>query len=337
VPGTACLPVQKEKGYTDNGLTFSNILAVMKSTYTFDQALELYQEMLTVEKNVSEHTLESYSRDIKKLAHYLSNDKITVDTVSLEDLRGFVASLFDHNLSSRSTARIISSCRGFFQFLVLEGQRDDNPAKQLEMPKHQAGLPKILSIEDVNQLIQTAHADLSPEGLRLTALLEILYATGLRVSELISLPFSLFRDAPDMLLIRGKGNKERYVPIGHYALDALHTYLKVRDVFIYGTKTHQYLFPSRGLSGHLTRQRFGQLLKELALKSGLAPEKLSPHVIRHAFATHLLHNGADLISIQKMLGHSDLATTQIYTHVLKDKLIEAVTTFHPLAQYKKKP
>tara|TARA_B000000565_G_scaffold103496_1_gene77329 strand:- start:6536 stop:7477 length:942 start_codon:yes stop_codon:yes gene_type:complete len=309
----------------------------MKELYSFEQALELYQEMLVVEKNVSRHTLESYSRDLKKLSNYLQENKMELADVTLEVLRGFAAALYDQNLSARSAARIISSCRGFFQFLVLEGQRENNPAKQLEMPKHRVGLPKILSVEEVTTLIQTAHGDETPEGLRLTALLEILYATGLRVSELISLPFSLFRDTPEILLIRGKGDKERYVPIGRYALKALQRYLTVRDVFISGAKSHQFLFPSRGAQGHLTRQRFGQLLKDLAVEAGLDPAKLSPHVIRHAFASHLLHNGADLVSIQKMLGHSDLATTQIYTHVMKDKLIEAVTNFHPLSQKSVRP
>lgn len=298
---------------------------------SFNALLEQFEEMLMVERNASANTIESYRRDLKKLGAFLEARHQAPETVSVEELRLFIGELFE-SLSARSLARVISSCRTFFQFLVLDGMRPDNPANKLEQPKHTKALPKTLSEEQVTALITAAAADPSPEGVRMAALIEILYATGMRVSELISLPYAAFSKEVEVLLIRGKGNKERFVPLGSHARAALKRYMEVRGLFLKGPKTHAWLFPSVSQQGHLTRQRFGQLLKKLAPLAGVDPDSVSPHVLRHAFATHLLSHGADLISIQKLLGHSDLSTTQIYTHVLKEKLIETVERHHPLAK-----
>jgi integrase/recombinase XerD len=297
----------------------------------FDLFLERFEEMLMVERNASVNTIESYRRDLKKLGGFLQEKNYDVVQVAVEHLREFIGVLYDQALSARSLARLISSCRNFFQFLILEGVRSDNPAHKLDLPKHKKNLPKTLTEEQVNDLITTAALDQTPEGLRMAALIEILYATGIRVSELISLPYAAFSQDIQVLLIRGKGNKERFVPLGSHAIAALKKYMVIRRVFLKGPKTHAWLFPSTSQTGHLTRQRFGQLLKKLSLESGIDPDLVSPHVIRHAFATHLLSRGADLISIQKMLGHSDLSTTQVYTHVLKETLIKVVESHHPLA------
>jgi integrase/recombinase XerD len=231
-------------------------------------------------------------------------------------------------------SRRLSALRQFYQFLASEGWSTHNPTETIDLPRRQHTLPKILSEEEVVRLLEGARAQTDPEGRRLYAMLETLYASGLRVSELISLPLMSFHPDRPFLLIKGKGGKERLVPLSGPSLSALKTYLTVRSSFLQQDKDsfmQKWLFPSSSKEGHLTRQRFGQLLKGLALAVNLDPGKVSPHVIRHAFATHLLGHGADLLTIQKLLGHADLSTTQIYTHVVTDHLKDLVNCHHPLA------
>jgi integrase/recombinase XerD len=226
--------------------------------------------------------------------------------------------------------------RQFFRFLYSEGVRGDDPTTTIESPRRGRPLPKLLSEQEVSQLLERARGKRGPEGMRLTALLETLYATGMRVSELVSLPLSAVARDPRYILVRGKGNKERLVPLSEPAREALNGYKSVRGQFCRNGVESPYLFPSRGGSGYLTRHRFAQLLKQLSTEAGIAPSKVSPHVLRHAFATHLLNRGADLRSVQQMLGHADIATTQIYTHVLDERLKSLVETHHPLARARRR-
>ena len=246
------------------------------------------------------------------------------------------AELAAAGVSARTAARRLSALKQFFAFIVSEGWRTDNPAAALDGPRLGRPLPKLLGEGEVDRLLAAAAARPGPEGARLTALLEVLYATGLRVSELVGLPLSALSRDGRLLRVRGKGGKERLVPLSEPAEDALTAYLAEREHFLaQGRNRRQvgFLFPSAGAAaGHLTRQRFGQLLKELAVEAGLAPRTVSPHVLRHAFATHLLAHGADLRSVQVMLGHADIATTQIYTHVLEARLSRLVAEAHPLAR-----
>jgi integrase/recombinase XerD len=224
--------------------------------------------------------------------------------------------------------------RQFYKFLVLEGVREDDPTVELDTPRLGRPLPKILSETEIRSLVEAAHSWPGDEGIRLHCILELLYATGLSISELVTLPLVAVARDPRFLLIAGKGGKERVVPLSEPGRLALARYLECRERFLPEGRPSRWLFPSRGRVAHLTRQRVGQLLKELAVKAGLDPEKLSPHVLRHAFASHLLDHGADLRSVQQMLGHADIATTQIYTHVQTDRLRKLVESAHPLARRK---
>jgi integrase/recombinase XerD len=254
-------------------------------------------------------------------------------------LHEYLALMTVRALAPRTLARRLSAMRQFFRFLVSDGARVDDPTAGLDTPRLGRPLPKILGEAEVERLIAAAASRPGDEGVRLRCLLELLYATGLRVSELIGLPLAAAQRDPRFLLVRGKGGKERVVPLSAPAREALRLYLECRDRFLpRGTPPHpkmaRWLFPSRGAEGHLSRQRCGQLLKELALAAGLDPRLLSPHVLRHAFASHLLDHGADLRSVQQMLGHADIATTQIYTHVQSERLRHLVESAHPLARRK---
>ncbi|MGB0672066.1 MAG: tyrosine recombinase, partial [Rhodospirillales bacterium] len=250
-------------------------------------------------------------------------------------IRAYLAGLEGQGLSPRTSARRLSAIRQFFRFLYAEGERRDDPSQTLDSPRLGRSLPKYLSEDEVDLLLAAARARSGAEGLRLVAMLEILYATGLRVSELVGLPVNaLSRDGLVMTVI-GKGSKERLVPVSEPALDALRDYLDCRESFLpkgrSAAKADRFLFPSRGAEGHMTRVRFSQVLKDLAVEAGLDHRRVSPHVLRHSFASHLLAHGADLRSLQMMLGHADMATTQIYTHVLEDRLRALVNDAHPLA------
>ena len=302
-----------------------------------DGQLEPFLEMLLVERGVSRNTLEAYRRDLEAFAGYLTKRRKAPVAADSEDIRGFLSSLTAGGMAPRTQARRLSALRQFYRFLLAEGQREDDPSAVIDSPRLGRALPKVLSEEEVERLLAAARAQEGPEGLRLAAILELLYATGMRISELVSLPLAAaFRD-PRYLMVRGKGDKERLVPLSAPARDAMERYRVVRDAFLpkdLRQKDHlaRWLFPSRGRSGHLTRHRVGQRLKDLAVQAGIAPAKVSPHVLRHAFASHLLHHGADLRSVQQMLGHADISTTQIYTHVLDQRLKSLVQDHHPLSK-----
>jgi len=300
-----------------------------------------FLDMLVAERGAAANTRAAYERDLTDLWDFLKAKDIAVESASTDDLRDYLDALARRDrASTRTVARRLSAIRQFYRFLVSEGLRSDDPTATIDGPRLGRVLPKILDTADVAALIEAAESyaadpDRRPEGLRLVALMEVLYATGLRVSELVGLPITAIDGGGDVIRVRGKGGKERMVPLSEPAQGALAAYVKVRDYFLVkGRERLQapYLFPSRYAStGHLTRQRFAQLLKQLAVDAGIDPGKVSPHVLRHAFATHLLENGADLRAVQKMLGHADIATTQIYTHVVGERLHEIVERAHPLS------
>jgi integrase/recombinase XerD len=279
-------------------------------------------------------TLTAYYNDLSNLAGFLAPGGVALEAVDRERLHAYLASPVTARLAPRTLSRRISAMRQFYKFLLLEGVRQDDPTTELDTPRLGRPLPKILSETEIKSLIDAAQRWPGDEGIRLGCIVELLYATGLRVSELVTLPLAAARRDPRFLIISGKGGKERVVPLSEPGRVALRRYLECRENFLPGTRPSRRLFPSRGSAGHLTRQRTGQLLKELAVKAGLDPERLSPHVLRHAFASHLLDHGADLRSVQQMLGHADIATTQIYTHVETGRLRKLVESAHPLARRK---
>jgi integrase/recombinase XerD len=263
---------------------------------------------------------------------FLAGRDTASDRASSDDIRAYLAALARQGVKPTTAARRLSSLRQFHKFLFAEAIRADDPTVVIDSPRQGRPLPKIMTEGDVDRLLAAGQADDGPDGLRMQCLLELLYATGMRVSELVTLPLTaVLRDEP-FLLIRGKGGKERIVPISLPARLAINAYLEVRPAHLPPEAESPFLFPSRGKEGHLTRQRFGQVLKELALEAGLDPAKVSPHVLRHAFASHLLANGADLRVVQQLLGHADISTTQIYTHVQEERLKALVEANHPLAR-----
>lgn len=308
-------------------------------------AIEAFLDMLVAERGAAENTLSAYRRDLVDIDRFLGRRGAAIDTAKPDDLRAYLDHLAHQpgagrgrssETAARTVARRLSAIRQFYRFLLSEGRRADDPSSGLDSPKLGRSLPKVLSEDDVDRLLEAAARREGPEGIRLVALLEVLYATGLRVSELVGLPRTAMSRDGAVLIVRGKGGKERLVPLSEPARYALAAYQAVRSHFLVpGREAAQapWLFPSRiARNGYLTRQRFAQLLKELAVDAGLDPERVSPHVLRHAFATHLLNRGADLRSVQKMLGHADISTTQIYTHVIDERLTRLVETHHPLAR-----
>jgi integrase/recombinase XerD len=296
--------------------------------------IEAFLDMMSAERGASANTLAAYRRDLVDFGGAVAATGREFRSVGSAAVKQYVASL--SAMATSTQARRLSALRQFFAFLYLEDIRKDNPTNTIEAPRRERSLPKILSYNDVLSLIRTAKTDKTAEGVRLVAMLEILYASGLRVSELVSLPLYTARNGDGLLFVKGKGQKERLAPLNSHARSALREYLKVREEFLpRGVRESKYLFPTRSAEGHLTRRRCHQMLKALALKTGIDPAKLSPHVLRHAFATHLVEGGADLRSVQTMLGHADLATTQIYTHVASKRLREVVETAHPLAKRSK--
>ncbi len=294
--------------------------------------LENFLEMLAAERGAARNTIEAYRRDLAEYLQFLTTRKTTVETVASTDCRAYLQALSVSGNKETTIARRLSSLRQFHGFLYGEGVRSDDPTVTLDAPRRGRPLPKILSEDEVDALLIAARNADGIDRIRTTCLIELLYATGLRVSELVSMPLtSVLRD-PEFLLIKGKGGRERLVPVSEMARDATQDYLGIRDKFIPINQENPYLFPSRGKEGHLSRQRMGQILKELALAANISPKKVSPHVLRHAFASHLLANGADLRAVQLMLGHADISTTQIYTHILDERLKALVSTAHPLAR-----
>ena len=289
--------------------------------------------MITVERGAAKNTIESYRRDLDDFNKFSTARNRLIENADSNLIRAYVKKLSNAGLAPSTGARRLSALRQFFRFLHAEGFRVDDPSSSLDSPKLRRPLPKHLNEDEVEMLLKTAENKHGNEGLRLIALLEILYATGLRVSELVGLPLSAISRNGRILIVKGKGGKERMLPLNEPASDAIKSYKIVRDSFLpkgYRGSDPGWLFPSRSNQGYLTRARFGQLMKELAIESGLDPRRVSPHVLRHSFASHLLAHGADLRSLQQMLGHSDIATTQIYTHVLQERLRQLLDV-HPLA------
>ena len=301
--------------------------------------LALFLDMLMAERGAAAHTIEAYRRDLAEFLAFLAAEGLSPTDASAETVRGFLAKLKRRGLAPTSRARKLSALRQFFRFLLAEGLRKDDPCSAIDSPKLGRPLPKILSLAEVETLLAVAAqgaeraADGAPRrrALRLNALLETLYATGLRVSELLGLPRRVLATDDRVLTIKGKGGRERLVPLNDAAREALKAHLAaVEDDEAKGRAPSPWLFPSA--TGALTRQRFGQELKALALASDLEPARVSPHVLRHAFASHLLERGADLRTVQQLLGHADISTTQIYTHVIEERLKRLVEEHHPLAK-----
>ncbi len=295
--------------------------------------------MLAAERGAGANTLSAYRNDLDDLSAHLRAAGVAIIDADTDDLRGFLKSLDARGFKASSLARRLSAVRQLYRFLYAEGKRTDDPAAVLEGPKRARTLPKVLSIADVDGLMTQAriNADNAEQPVaqrlrsaRLLCLLEVVYATGLRVSELVALPASAARRDQRMLVVRGKGEKERLVPLNQAAKRAMTEYLALRAAA--KAEASKWLFPSFGEQGHLTRQHFARELKALGLVCGIEPSRLSPHVLRHAFASHLLHNGADLRVVQTLLGHADISTTQIYTHVLEERLKSLVRDLHPLAE-----
>jgi integrase/recombinase XerD len=299
--------------------------------------IETFLEMMAVERGAALNTLESYRRDLEDLSDHLREAGQDMQSARDDHLRGYLAELTNRGLAASSQARKVSSLKQLFAFLYSERLRPDDPGATLSAPKQGRPLPKNLSVDDVTALLDLARAEAELQmeqgsdkkfsmALRTLALLELLYCTGLRVSELVSLPVSAVKSGRDHTIVTGKGNKERLVPLSQAALDASANWLTIRP------GKSSYLFPAASASGHMTRQAFGRDLKALAIRARLPANNVSPHVLRHAFASHLLQNGADLRAVQQLLGHADIATTEIYTHVLEERLIQLVEDAHPLGR-----
>jgi len=307
--------------------------------------VNLFLDMIAAEQGAGRNTLDAYRRDLTDFSEFLGRNRHNIVNAETQELRDYLADLDARGFKSTSVARRLSAMRHLYRFLLNERIRDDDPAAILSGPKRGRSLPKVLSISDVDRMLRRAkELAQTPEvsapqrlrALRLYCLLEVLYATGLRVSELMTLPRSAAKRDARMIVVRGKGNKERLVPLNEASRQAMADYLAAMDAAKSGKKNSiadaNWLFPSFGESGHLTRQHFARDLKELAAAAGLQPRLVSPHVLRHAFASHLLHNGADLRIVQTLLGHTDISTTQIYTHVVEERLKSLVRDLHPLAE-----
>jgi integrase/recombinase XerD len=298
-----------------------------------------FKEMLSAEKGAADNTLKAYGRDLDDFLSFLASRRVALVAVKPADISAYLRAAAEGGLAPASRARRLSAIRQLFRFLAAEGVVAEDPARAFAGPRRARPLPRTLSAAEVDRLIETARRRIDGttgrdrvRALRLHALIEMLYATGMRVSELVTLPRSVLTGDGRVLTIRGKGGRERIVPLTQAARSALDRYLNVgpEDGVAAMLKT-KWLFASRGAQGHLTRQRLAQELKELAAEAGLDPARVSPHVLRHAFASHLLDRGADLRSVQQLLGHADISTTQIYTHVLEERLKRLVFDHHPLA------
>ena len=302
--------------------------------------IEAFLEMMSAERGAAKNTLSSYQRDLEAWGEHLDSSGNSLSTAQTQDVQARLTELVASGMAASTQARHLSAIRQFYKFLFAEGLRGDDPCATIDSPKLGRPLPKILTMEEVDRLIETAASQAAnPKGstsvklraARMYALIEMLYATGLRVSELVSLPFSASHTKGKFLTVLGKGNKERIVPLSKKSREAIKHYVEA-------LKTHReeaagkFLFPASSAEGHFTRQAFARDLKDLCIKAHLEPARVSPHVLRHAFASHLLQNGADLRSVQQLLGHEDISTTQIYTHVMDERLKQLVADHHPLAK-----
>lgn len=296
--------------------------------------LKQFLQNFAIENNSSKNSVEAYKLDLQQLADYFNNNELI--NLNINDIRKFVLFLSSQNYSARSIARKISAIKQFYKFLISENVIETNPAQMIDLPKLGRSLPKTLTVEEIKQLIKDDNFNDQPEDIRLKAMIYLLYSTGLRVSELVSLKISSLQynaaDFENYIYISGKGNKQRIAVLNEKAKFHLKEYLAIREIFITSKESNNFIFASQSSSGHMTRQNFALALKKLALKANLDSGKISPHILRHSFASHLLENGADLRVIQELLGHSDINTTQIYTHVQNKRLTQILNDNHPLAR-----
>lgn len=295
--------------------------------------IELYLDAISAERDAAENTLQAYARDLMSLAEHLEDRGEDFASATRDSIETHLMSLDTKGMAAATRARHLSATKQFFRFLFLEGLRTDDPAAQIRGPSKQAKLPVTLSETDVDALLAEVMKEIAnpTQRLRNIAIVELLYATGLRVTELVSLPLAATMGDPRMIFVRGKGGRERMVPLSDPARTAIQNWIGMRAT-LKTSKGSPFLFPARAKSGHITRQSVFLMLKQMAARAGLDPAKISPHVVRHAFATHLLAHGADLRAIQTLLGHADVATTEIYTHVLEERLKSLVLEKHPLAE-----
>jgi len=312
----------------------------MRAPATDQSWISGFLDAQAAELGAARNTLLAYGRDLRDAMAWLARRQLGFATATRADLEAYITDLDAEGLAPATRARRLSALRQLMRFAYEEGWRADNPTLQIKGPARGKHLPKTLSMEDVDRLLEAAetHGRSPADRLRNTCLMQVLYATGLRVTELVSLPVAAVRGDPQMILVRGKGDKERMVPLSPPARAAITAWLAHRDAeedaarAEHGQTPSPFLFPSRSKAGHLTRVRFFTLIKDLAVAAGLSPDTVTPHTLRHAFATHLLQNGADLRAIQTLLGHADIATTEIYTHILDERLKALVLEHHPLAK-----
>ena len=291
-----------------------------------------FTETITAERGAAANTVAAYTRDLEDFGAFLDSQRRTFENAGLKDLRAYMVFTANQGYAEKTQARRLSALREFYKFLYTEKIRKDNPSEALDSPRLKKTLPKYLSEEEINRLFDAIDTiSQESKAARMRALLEILYASGLRVSELVTLPANVANIKENVLIVRGKGSKDRMVPLTDAAKKALKNWIPQREKTLPKGRESRWLFPSTGKSGHLTRESFFLELKELAVKADIAPERVSPHVIRHSFASHLVAHDADLRTVQQMLGHSDIATTQIYTHILDNLLKSSVEKSHPLS------
>ncbi|MDO8379247.1 site-specific tyrosine recombinase XerD [Phenylobacterium sp.] len=294
---------------------------------------EAFLEMMAVERAAAKNTITAYGKDLADASGFLAGRGRDLGDASAEDIEAYFAALGARGLSPATASRRRAAVRQFYRFVLGEGWRNDDPSRRVDAPKRGRPLPKVLSRDEVDRIIAAASAKDGAQGLRIGCVVELIYASGLRISELTALPLAALARDPAYLMVTGKGGKDRLAPLNDAARTAVKAYLEVRKAFLpKGDLANPWLFPSRGKAGRMTPRRFAQLLDEAAADAGIDPARVSPHVLRHAFATHLLEGGADLRVVQKLLGHADIATTQIYTHVAGDRLAQVVASKHPLSR-----
>ena len=292
-----------------------------------------FLEMIVIERGLAKNTASSYKDDLNQLVEFCKKKNLNILELDEKKLEEYLSKFINQGFEKTSLARKISTYTQFFNFLIDEKLIDNNPIKDIKQPKLDSKLPIILSVDDIQNLINSSKQDISNLGIRFNCMIEIMYATGIRVSELVTMTLASLYQDKNFIIISGKGNKERLVPISKDTQDTINNYLKIRSFFFNKDKEVKWLFPSKQSKiGHITRQRFSQLLSSLADGANLKAKKISPHKLRHAFASHLLANGADLRSLQLMLGHEDISTTQIYTHILDERLKQIVKDKHPLSK-----
>ena len=292
-----------------------------------------FLEMIVIERGLAKNTASSYKDDLNQLVDFCKKKNLNILELDEKKLEEYLSKFINQGFEKTSLARKISTYTQFFNFLIDEKLIDNNPTKDIKQPKLDSKLPVILSVDDIQNLINSSKQDISNLGIRFNCMIEIMYATGIRVSELVTMTLASLYQDKNFIIISGKGNKERLVPISKDTQDTINNYLKIRSFFFNKDKEVKWLFPSKQSKiGHITRQRFSQLLSSLADGANLKAKKISPHKLRHAFASHLLANGADLRSLQLMLGHEDISTTQIYTHILDERLKQIVKDKHPLSK-----